>query len=73
MKPFDLKSGEFIISYVDKNGKKQDDIRFEATPGKSTMNSTLFISIAEVKEDGTMNIDYSYSSVNGEEISSQSN
>lgn len=73
VKPFDLKSGEFIISYVDKNGKKQDDIRFEATSGKSTMNSTLLISIVEVKDDGTMNIDYTYSSSNGEEISSQSN
>ncbi|MBC1226234.1 hypothetical protein [Listeria booriae] len=71
--PFDLKSPEFIISYIDKNGKKHDDNRFEVTSTKSTMNNSLYMSVTEVKDDGTMNIDYSYSSTNGEEISSQTN
>lgn len=73
VEPFDVKSGGFVISYIDKSGKKHEAIQFDVTSGKSTMNSTLYISVTEVKEDGTMNIDYSYSSVNGEEISSQTN
>lgn len=71
--PFDVKPGGFTMSYVDKNGKKRDELQFDVTAATSTMNSTLFISVNEVKEDGTMNIDYSYSASNGEEISSQTN
>ncbi|MBC1435898.1 hypothetical protein HB848_11170 [Listeria rocourtiae] len=71
--PFDVKPGGFTMSYVDKNGKKHDELQFEVTATTSTMNSTLYVGITDVDDDGTMNIDYTYSSSNGEETSSQTN
>lgn len=61
------------MSYVDKNGKKHDELQFDVTATTSTMNSTLYVGITDVDDDGTMNIDYTYSSSNGEETSSQTN
>ncbi|EUJ49330.1 hypothetical protein [Paenilisteria rocourtiae] len=71
--PFDVKPGGFTMSYVDKNGKKHDELQFDVTATTSTMNSTLYVGITDVDDDGTMNIDYTYSSSNGEETSSQTN
>ncbi|MBC1935338.1 hypothetical protein HCA69_03105 [Listeria grandensis] len=58
IEPFDVESGGFVISYVDKSGKKHDDIRIDAEQGTSTMNSQIYLTINEVKDDGTMSIDY---------------
>ncbi|MBC6314812.1 hypothetical protein [Listeria grandensis] len=58
IEPFDVESGGFVISYIDKSGKKHDDIRIDAEQGTSTMNSQIYLTINEVKDDGTMSIDY---------------
>ncbi|MBA3925080.1 hypothetical protein [Listeria rustica] len=73
MEPIDLKPGGIVVSYVDKNGKTHNDMQIDITPGETTMNHKLYLNVTEVKDDGTMIIDYSYSSPNGDEISSQSN
>ncbi|EUJ24623.1 hypothetical protein PGRAN_01940 [Listeria grandensis FSL F6-0971] len=58
IEPFDVGAGGFVISYVDKSGKKHDDIHIDAEQGTSTMNSQIYLTINEVKDDGTMSIDY---------------